>query len=173
MSEDPENDLARQPPNFAAVTDSEPHRIGEAERADDWDDHQIMEDDWEEHCIDCGVDTFEIGEYYMVYDPVWRAAGMEPDGGMLCLGCLSDRLGRRLYLDDFNPLPMNRRRCTARAILHAVRTGPGPIHPASFRAREHTSERAGSRRPPVRVRMGEDRVKIVDPILTLHPIDIT
>jgi hypothetical protein len=27
-------------------------------------------------CIDCGVDTCETDDYYMVYDHVWHAAGM-------------------------------------------------------------------------------------------------
>src|SRR5689334_10840487 len=66
-------------------------------------------------CVDCGVDTatgmpnrmeaekeyakrgkcqFRYGaesEMYMVHDHVWKAAGMEPYGGCLCIGCLEKR----------------------------------------------------------------------------------
>ena len=40
-------------------------------------------------------------ETYMVRDAVWKAAGMEPYGGCLCIGCLERRIGRRLMPDDF------------------------------------------------------------------------
>ena len=53
-------------------------------------------------CRDCGIDTNEIGEYYMVRDKVWgAAAGIPPNGGMLCVACLERRLGRQLTRDDF------------------------------------------------------------------------
>jgi hypothetical protein len=58
------------------------------------------------HCLDCAVDTVALGEYYMVRDEVWeQAAG---DDGMLCIGCLEKRLGRRLEPRDFLDIPMNR-----------------------------------------------------------------
>lgn len=41
------------------------------------------------NCVDCGVNTCEANEYYMVHDHLWIAAGMKPNGGMLCIGCLS------------------------------------------------------------------------------------
>jgi|RhiMetdeSRZDD1v2_1073273.scaffolds.fasta_scaffold62997_4 hypothetical protein len=47
-------------------------------------------------CIDCGIDTTD--EYYMVKDDVWPIGG---DDGMLCIGCLENRLGRTLIVDDF------------------------------------------------------------------------
>jgi hypothetical protein len=40
-------------------------------------------------------------EVYTVRDSVWKAAGMEPMGGCLCIGCLEKRLGRRLTSKDF------------------------------------------------------------------------
>ena len=40
-------------------------------------------------------------EIYTVRDTVWKAAGMEPMGGCLCIGCLEKRLGRRLGPRDF------------------------------------------------------------------------
>jgi hypothetical protein len=77
-------------------------------------------------CIDCGVNTgpglltralmeFFIETYgsaevsltpesevYTVRDAIWKRAGMEPDGGCLCIGCLEKRLGRRLKPKDFS-----------------------------------------------------------------------
>jgi hypothetical protein len=78
-------------------------------------------------CIDCGFNTapgcstrvemelaFMDGrdgieqsftsdsEIYMVKDKVWQAAGMEPYGGCLCIGCLEKRIGRRLRPKDFS-----------------------------------------------------------------------
>jgi hypothetical protein len=80
-------------------------------------------------CIDCGFDTapglfnraklekaFEAdtqdqdvpqlinrkSEVYMVRNEVWAAAGMEPYGGCLCIGCLEKRLGRRLKPKEFD-----------------------------------------------------------------------
>jgi hypothetical protein len=77
-------------------------------------------------CIDCGYNTnpgaptraeteqaFAAGnrsvpvtydersEVYIVHDHVWQKAGMEPSGGCLCVGCLEQRIGRRLTPDDF------------------------------------------------------------------------
>lgn len=64
------------------------------------------------NCIDCGVDTAEIREYYMIRSEVWLGAGMkhdhEPGDGMLCIGCLENRIGRRLVASDFPDYPINR-----------------------------------------------------------------
>ena len=63
-------------------------------------------------CVDCGFDTNAGDEYYMVSTPVWLAAGMRHDhrsgDGMLCIGCLEGRLGRRLQPNDFPDYPINR-----------------------------------------------------------------
>ena len=40
-------------------------------------------------------------EVYMVRQTVWKAAGMAPWGGCLCIGCLEKRIGRRLSPKDF------------------------------------------------------------------------
>lgn len=40
-------------------------------------------------------------EVYTVRDAVWAKAGMEADGGCLCIGCLEVRLGRKLNPKDF------------------------------------------------------------------------
>lgn len=57
-------------------------------------------------CVDCGIDTWEIGEYYMIHKPLWLTHGA--DQGMLCIGCLEDRIGRRLTSADFTDYPINR-----------------------------------------------------------------
>lgn len=59
------------------------------------------------HCIDCGVDTAAIAEYFMVYGIFWRPARMSPAGGLLCIGCLETRLGHPLRKRDFPALPIN------------------------------------------------------------------
>jgi hypothetical protein len=58
-------------------------------------------------CVDCSTNTSEIQEYYMVHDELWHSVGMEPDGGMLCIGCLEKRLGRQLEAKDFTYAPVN------------------------------------------------------------------
>ena len=52
-------------------------------------------------CLDCHIDTAEIGEYpVMLMNNLWHS--IVPDGqGMLCIGCLEVRLGRRLVRTDF------------------------------------------------------------------------
>jgi hypothetical protein len=47
-------------------------------------------------------------ETYIVHDHVWKAAGMEPWGGCLCIGCLEKRIGRKLMPMDFpRDAPLN------------------------------------------------------------------
>lgn len=57
-------------------------------------------------CLDCGVDTNELGEYYMLRDTVWEQALPAVDG-MLCIGCVEKRLGRELNGHDFIDAPIN------------------------------------------------------------------
>lgn len=63
-------------------------------------------------CIDCGRCTMHMPgnkgmEYYMVTDEVWDKAGMHPDGVMLCIADLEQRLGRELNRYDFTDCPLN------------------------------------------------------------------
>jgi Protein of unknown function (DUF2695) len=58
-------------------------------------------------CHDCGNDFDEYS--YMVHDHVWNAGGLSEDGGLLCIGCLEKRIGRRLHPEDFEDVPLNRR----------------------------------------------------------------
>ena len=53
-------------------------------------------------CQDCGHDTREMGERYMVHEDIWETAIAA--GGyayMLCMGCLEGRLGHRLTSGHF------------------------------------------------------------------------
>ena len=69
-------------------------------------------------CADCGVDTFAINEWYMVKDELWQYAwsGRRRSGvpaftskadEILCIGCLEDRIDRKLVADDFTDVPIN------------------------------------------------------------------
>lgn len=58
-------------------------------------------------CVDCGVDTHHIRESYMVIDQTWKKAGMKPNGGCLCVGCIEKRLGRKLRCRDFFMIGLN------------------------------------------------------------------
>lgn len=62
-------------------------------------------------CTDCGHDVREMGEEYMVWDHIWIKATYESfhgRAGMLCIGCLENRLGRQLTRDDFKGgVPLN------------------------------------------------------------------
>ena len=56
-------------------------------------------------CKDCGCFKYEA-LYYMVNDKVWEESnGLD---SLLCLYCLSKRLGRKLTRSDFKDIPMNK-----------------------------------------------------------------
>lgn len=56
-------------------------------------------------CLDCGVDTIAINEYYMVDPHVWTQSNA--GRGLLCIGCLEQRIGFTLPLQDFTNAPVN------------------------------------------------------------------
>lgn len=58
-------------------------------------------------CVDCKVNTAKIGEHYMLHNDVWFAAHSN-ERGMLCIGCIESRLGRKLTKQDFNNSHVNR-----------------------------------------------------------------
>ncbi|WP_370248449.1 hypothetical protein [Nocardioides sp.] len=73
------------------------------------------------NCGDCGVNTHDEQEQFMLLPAVWAQATEQPvnDAGplapneagclMLCVGCAEARLGRELTPDDFNwAVPLNR-----------------------------------------------------------------
>jgi hypothetical protein len=61
----------------------------------------------------CGERAWtQLCEDYIVRDDVWHQACMaEPvmkdDCGLLCVGCIEQRLGRHLCRDDFTSCPLN------------------------------------------------------------------
>ncbi len=57
-------------------------------------------------CLDCHVDTGRLHEHYFVHTAIWLAV-VGSLSGMLCVGCLEDRLGRRLSPDDFPAVTIN------------------------------------------------------------------
>ncbi|MBF2713196.1 hypothetical protein [Agrobacterium vitis] len=78
--------------------------------------HSLIERDEDEDsandvsvdCACCSKNTREIGEYYMVTDAVWKAAGREFAKRMLCIECLEGRIQRELTQDDFPAdIPIN------------------------------------------------------------------
>lgn len=58
-------------------------------------------------CIDCGVNTSKIDEYYMLKTSIWKRI-LPSIKGMLCIGCAERRLGRKLRPSDFADVPLNR-----------------------------------------------------------------
>lgn len=56
-------------------------------------------------CTTCDVNTMEVGEYYVVNHDLWKRYGVGK--GMMCIGCLEDRLGRELNPSDFADAPIN------------------------------------------------------------------
>jgi hypothetical protein len=47
-----------------------------------------------------------MGEYYFIHTPTWLAATGSKNG-MLCIGCLENRLGRELTSRDFTDAMIN------------------------------------------------------------------
>jgi hypothetical protein len=56
-------------------------------------------------CLDCRAQTL-FAEYYMVHEALWHQANPAADG-MLCVGCLEERIGRMLTSADFIDAPIN------------------------------------------------------------------
>lgn len=57
------------------------------------------------NCADCGKDTADMEEYYMVNDATWKPVAKKDE--MLCVGCLEKRLGRQLRPEDFEGYRLN------------------------------------------------------------------
>jgi hypothetical protein len=75
-------------------------------------------------CLDCGLDTVTAREYYLLCDDVWAETRVGPQEGVLCIGCVEGRLGRRLNSRDFT-LPRSTRSacpCIAGVCGHASAT---------------------------------------------------
>ncbi|MEU7144370.1 hypothetical protein ABZ942_33340 [Nocardia sp. NPDC046473] len=84
-------------------------------------------------CHDCGLPTAPLDgpdEWYTVHDAVWGCAAASVDS-ILCIGCLENRLGRRLLPTDFVAAVLNepgygqhssrlRSRLGGRSVTHGV-----------------------------------------------------
>ena len=57
-------------------------------------------------CVDCGVDTGKIHEYYFIHTQLWLSV-MPSIKGMLCVADLEKRLGRKLTAWDFTDATVN------------------------------------------------------------------
>ena len=57
-------------------------------------------------CLDCNINTNKIGEYYMINFKLWNKINPKDDG-MICVGCVEKRLGRKLKRNDFTICPLN------------------------------------------------------------------
>lgn len=57
-------------------------------------------------CLDCNVDTGHISEHYFIKTDVWMKV-VGSNKGMLCVGCLEKRLGRKLNCNDFTLCYLN------------------------------------------------------------------
>ena len=61
-------------------------------------------------CLDCGIDTGKISEYYYLNNNLWESVN-PTSKGMLCLGCVENRLGRELQRSDFTGCFLNNPKC--------------------------------------------------------------
>ncbi len=62
----------------------------------------------EPHCNDCEISVRQIGEWYIVFDSVWKEAiNNNHNIRFLCIGCLETRLNRKLKCSDFARVPLN------------------------------------------------------------------
>lgn len=58
-------------------------------------------------CKGCGFHTLYGYEYYMVTNEIWLQANDGSRKGMLCIGCVEKRIGRKLNQFDFLDAPIN------------------------------------------------------------------
>lgn len=56
-------------------------------------------------CVDCSEHTKY--EHYFAQSSVWFGEAKMTEEGMLCIGCLEARIGRRLTKDDFTDAHIN------------------------------------------------------------------
>jgi len=70
--------------------------------------YEVEYKEWHDEftCKCCGVNTYDIDEYYMVKKVIWKlVAGVV--NGMLCIGCFESSIGRKLTPNDFTSCPLN------------------------------------------------------------------
>jgi len=57
-------------------------------------------------CLDCSQDTGRMNEHYFIQTETWLSV-VGSKIGMLCVGCLESRLGRKLLPKDFPDVTIN------------------------------------------------------------------
>ena len=57
------------------------------------------------NCVECGVNTLEINEYYMLKNNTWDLAGVKQ--GMLCVSCFEALSNITLTRADFTDYAIN------------------------------------------------------------------
>lgn len=57
-------------------------------------------------CLDCKQDTGRMNEHYFIETATWLSV-VDSTVGMLCIGCLEARLGRKLLPSDFPGVTIN------------------------------------------------------------------
>jgi hypothetical protein len=68
-------------------------------------------------CNDCGVDVLAAGEWYMAGADIWnRQLGLSWSDN-LCIGCLEQRLGRRVSFPEVGPASSRRNNPTSARLL--------------------------------------------------------
>ena len=95
-------------------------------------------------CLDCGVDTLASLEYYMVHDKVWPLGKLDGDG-LLCIGCLEQRIGRQVTRDDFTAVPINCGPWSARLTDRLGGQAPAGARAADDALRERWAREGGAR----------------------------
>ena len=78
-------------------------------------------------CEDCASD---YDEYYMVQNDIWKPCGA--GDGMLCIGCLEKRIGRKLRRQDFIDAPINEIDPERQSLRLQDRLGTEPSKAAFF-----------------------------------------
>ena len=65
-----------------------------------------MDDYSEFKCIECDVNTLDVREYYMIQNDLWEQVNPNKNG-MMCIGCVEEKLKRELTPEDFTNCPLN------------------------------------------------------------------
>ena len=65
-------------------------------------------------CLDCKQDTGKMHEHYFIHTEIWLSV-VGNKTGMLCVGCLENRLNRRLTKTDFPDITVNNPRYEAKS----------------------------------------------------------
>lgn len=73
-------------------------------------------------CLDCRVDTGKIGEHYFLNTAIWVSV-VGSKYGMLCIGCIEQRLGRKLQPSDFTNAYINSPKHASKSVRLLNRLG--------------------------------------------------